>query len=55
MVATQLERLQKDSVELKRFAEALRSEGNQKLSEKVLAKREYLNAYIRQASEHFAS
>ncbi len=55
MVATQLDKLQYDSAQLKRYADALHSQGKQKLSEKVLAKRDYLNAYIRQASEHFAT
>lgn len=46
MISAQLEKLRKDSVELQRFADRLRKEGNHELVKKIVAKKNYLNQRI---------
>lgn len=46
MIHYQLENLQRDSAELKTFADKLKKEGNYELVKKVVAKKQYLDLRI---------
>lgn len=50
MVATQIERLKSDLIQIEAFAQQLKSEGRVDLSKKVWTKRDYLQQYLDEVS-----